>query len=197
VTLGDLVQIVRPQMTQPEPGWEDALYEFLVERVRFLLEQRGFDGRNVRAVTWETPARISPLQARRKVETLPEFTESPDFKQLATLFKRVRNIARNLDGAGGELDRSLLRESAETALLHEIDRRQPAIDAAVASGQGFRQAFSEAAKLGPSVARFFDDVLVMAEDPRLRDARLRLMKRLETLILQLADVSEIVPEDSK
>jgi glycyl-tRNA synthetase beta chain len=197
VTLGDLVEVARPHVPVREAGWEDALYEFLVERVRFVLEQRGFDSRNVRAVTWEAPARISPLQSRRKVETLPEFTESADFKQLATLFKRVRNIARNLDGAAGELDRSLLQESAETALLHEIDQRQPAIEAAVTSGQGFRQAFSEAAKLGPSVGRFFDDVLVMAEDPRLRDARLRLMKRLETLILQLADVSEIVPEDSK
>ena len=56
------------------------------------------------------------------------------------------------------------------------------------------RAFAEAAKLGPTVAKFFDDVLVMAEDPTLRAARLRLMKRVETLILQLADVSEIVPE---
>ena len=60
-----------------------------------------------------------------------------------------------------------------------------------------RQAFGEAATLAPAVAKFFDDVLVMAEDARLREARLRLMKRLETLILQLADVSEIVPEESK
>jgi glycyl-tRNA synthetase beta subunit len=35
----------------------------------------------------------------------------------------------------------------------------------------------------------------MADDPQLREARLQLMKRLETLILQLADVSEIVPEE--
>ena len=60
-----------------------------------------------------------------------------------------------------------------------------------------RMAFGEAATLAPAVAKFFDDVLVMAEDARLREARLRLMKRLETLILQLADVSEIVPEESK
>jgi glycyl-tRNA synthetase beta chain len=95
------------------------------------------------------------------------------------------------------VDRTLLTHPAETALLTEIDQRSPAIESAVASGQGFRQAFGEAATLAPAVARFFDDVLVMAEDARLREARLRLMKRLETLILQLADVSEIVPEESK
>jgi glycyl-tRNA synthetase beta chain len=44
------------------------------------------------------------------------------------------------------------------------------------------------------VAKFFDDVLVMADDPALRDARLALLKRLEGLILQLADISEMVPE---
>jgi glycyl-tRNA synthetase beta chain len=197
VTLGELVGHARGRFAHLGGEWEAPLYEFLAERVRYVLEQRGVDVRNVRAVTSGTPAQLSPLQARRKVDVLPEFTESADFRQLALLFKRVRNIAKHLDGAAGELDRARLTESAETALLHELDRRAPVIEAAVQSGQGFRQAFSDAAKLGPSVARFFDDVLVMAEDPQLREARLRLMKRLEALILQLADVSEIVPEETK
>jgi glycyl-tRNA synthetase beta chain len=194
VTLGELVTLARGPFGQLEAGWESALYEFLRERVRYVLEQRGFDTRNVRAVTAESPNRLSPLQARRKVEVLPEFAESPDFKELAILFKRVRNIARNFDGAGGDIDRSLLNEPAEASLLAELDARQPAIEAAVSSGNGFRQAFGEAAKLAPAVAKFFDDVLVMAEEPNVREARLRLMKRVETLMLQLADISEIVPE---
>ena len=64
----------------------------------------------------------------------------------------------------------------------------------MSSGGSYRAAFAEAARFGPTVAKFFDDVLVMAEDPKLREARLALMKRLEGLILQLADISEIVPE---
>jgi hypothetical protein len=48
----------------------------------------------------------------------------------------------------------------------------------------------------PAVATFFKDILVMADDPRVRDARLRLMKRLERLILQLGDISEIVASES-
>jgi glycyl-tRNA synthetase beta chain len=197
ITFGELIDAARAPFSHLEPGWDAPLSDFFVERLRFVLEQRGFDVRNVRAVTWESPPHISPLQARRKVEVLPEFTESADFRQLAILFKRVRNITRNFDGAGGELDRTLLREAAETALLAELEQRQPVIETAVTSGHGFRQAFSEAAKLGPSVGKFFDDVLVMADEPQLREARLRLMKRLETLILQLADVSEIVPEETK
>ena len=197
VTLGRLVQEAGRHVAAADPAWEGPLYEFLLDRVRYVLEQRGFDVRNVRAVTSGSAADLSPLQARRKLDVLPEFTESADFKQLAMLFKRVRNIARNLDpaqAASGSADASILVEPAEVALLGAIEAREPAIAAAVASGQGFRQAFSEAARLGPAVGKFFDDVLVMAEDQRLREARLRLMKRLETLLLQLADVSEIVPE---
>lgn len=197
VTLGRLIDLAREPFAQLEAGWEEPVYEFFTDRVRYVLEGRGYDVRNVRAVTWETPAQLSPLQARRKVEVLPELAESPDFKQLATLFKRVRNIAKNYDGQATEHDRTLLTEPAEAALLGELEARQPAIESAVRSGQGFRQAFSEAARLGPSVGKFFDDVLVMADDPQLRAARLGLMKRLETLILQLADVSEIVSEENK
>jgi len=47
------------------------------------------------------------------------------------------------------------------------------------------------------VDKFFDDVLVMDKDPLVRERRLRLLRRLEALILKLADISEIVAEDSK
>ena len=74
----------------------------------------------------------------------------------------------------------------------EIDKRQAVIEQAVATGSGYKEAYQEAAKFEPAVAKFFTDVFVMAEDPALRQARLRLMKRLERLILQLGDISEIV-----
>jgi glycyl-tRNA synthetase beta chain len=184
LTLADLV-------TEPA---DDAFWSFMADRVRFVLEQRGYDPRNVRAVTHGDPSAVSPLVAKRKLETLPEFTESEDFKQLAGLFKRVRNIAKNLDAASPDLG-GALTEPAELALAKEVDRLAPVVESAVQSGSGYRQAFAEAAKAGPAVAKFFDDVMVMAEDAKLRDARLRLLRRLEGLILQLADVSEIVPEE--
>jgi glycyl-tRNA synthetase beta chain len=169
-----------------------ALQAFMVERVRYVLEQRGFDPRNVRAVTHGDPDTLSPLVARRKLEVLPEFTSSADFTQLATAFKRVRNIARELpDGARPEM--SLLKEPAELALSKELEQRQQTIAAAVASGD-YRRGFAEAAKFGPPVDRFFTDVFVMVEDAALKTARLSLMKRLEQVILSLGDISEIVAE---
>ena len=175
-------------------------YAFLAERLRYVLEQRGFDIRNVRAVTHVLLEKRSPVDALRKLEALPEVTESPEFRQLAIVFKRVKNIARELPaseprkpGAWDQGVVSLLREPAEVALLKEIETREPVITEVVESGENYRRGFAEAAKFGPAVDRFFTEVFVMVDDQKLRTARLHLMKRLQDLILQLADVSEIVP----
>jgi glycyl-tRNA synthetase beta chain len=178
-----------------------ALYGFILERLRYLLEQRGYDQRTVRAVTHGDILVIAPVTARRKLEVLPEFAGSADFRQLATAFKRVRNIAREIptgdaallaDAAAGPL-RPRLKEPAEIGLIDELERRQSVIELAIARAD-FRQAFAEAARFGPAVDRFFTEVFVMVDDAALKLARLQLMHRLEALILKLADVSEIVAE---
>ena len=63
-------------------------------------------------------------------------------------------------------------------------------------GTGYREAYVEASHFEPVVGRFFEEVFVMSDDMRLRQARLRLMKRLEKLILRLGDISEIVRTDA-
>lgn len=185
------------------PGGGDArpaLAAFLRERIASVFEQRGADVRNVRAVMGGSSAAM-PLTIRRRLDVLPEFTETHEFADLARLFKRVRNIARQMpDDRFADLERSGgtaltgLEAPAEVALAGEIARRGPVIQAAAEAGDGFRRAFAEAAAFAPAVHRFFEDVMVMADDPSVREARLRLLRRLEALILQLADVSEMVPQ---
>ena len=202
VTLGQLVNRALASLPVPaDPGeCSLSLWAFLGDRVRSVFEQRGADVRNVRAVTNGDLATLAPLTIRRKLSVLPGLTDSPDFRQLAQVFKRVKNISVNLDQAAYQAAQTLgepldthLTEPAEVALLAEVTRRQPVIESALASGD-YRRAFAEAAAFGPSVARFFDDVMVMADEPAVRQARLRLMRQLESLILQLADVSEMVPQ---
>jgi glycyl-tRNA synthetase beta chain len=183
-----------------------ALTAFLTERLTYVLEQRGYDVRNVRAVLAGRPlSEISPLEARRMLEVLPEFTGTAEFQQLATAFKRVKNIAGTkgsdptVSGAdarsvAGSDPYAVLTEPAEQALVAELQRRQPIIERVLESGDQYRQAFAEAAGFGPFVDRFFTDVFVMVEDPALRQARLHLMQSLARLILRLADISEIVPQ---
>jgi glycyl-tRNA synthetase beta chain len=125
-------------------------------------------------------------------EALQAVRASEDFQALAVLFKRVKNISRELK-EHVPLDRSVLVEPAEQALLAELDARRPRIERAAAAHE-YKKAFTEIAALRAAVDRFFTDVFVMADDARLRTARLTLMADLRDLILDLADISEIVPQ---
>ena len=175
---------------------------FALERVRYALEQRRIPIEVARAAT--ASADVRPLRARRVAEAVQAMRASEDFQALAVLFKRVKNIAPSTrhepDGAGPSLasgtvplDRSALNEPAEQSLLNELDARRPRV--AQASGvHDYKKAFIEIAALRAPVDRFFTEVFVMADDPRLRTARLSLMAELHDLILDLADISEIVPQ---
>jgi glycyl-tRNA synthetase beta chain len=90
-------------------------------------------------------------------------------------------------------DQSRLSEPAELTLRAELEARAPVITAA-AERRDYKEAFSNIAQLQPAVATFFDDVLVMAEDEQLRAARLGLVASLRDLILEIADISEIVTD---
>jgi glycyl-tRNA synthetase beta chain len=166
--------------------------------VRFALEQRGFGVEVVRAAT--PGGDVNPLRARRIAEAIQAIRGSEDFQALAVLFKRVKNIAPSAGsgqakalGSDTPLDRSALAEPAERALLDELDARRPRIEAAAARSD-YRGAFVEIAGLRAAVDRFFTEVFVMADDVRVRTARLTLMADLRDLILHLADISEIVPQ---
>ncbi|MEO6222805.1 MAG: glycine--tRNA ligase subunit beta, partial [Vicinamibacterales bacterium] len=186
-----------PGHVMEEAAWGE-LNAFMRERLAYVLEARGADRRNVRAVlTGRADRPVADLAAN--LAALPEFTGSASFRALATAFKRVRNIARELPDSEftrQEIDGvplgGVLTDPAELALLSELERRSAVIAQATVAGHGYREAYLEASKFEPSVAKFFTDVFVMADDLTLRQARLRLMKRLEQLILQLGDISEIV-----
>jgi glycyl-tRNA synthetase beta chain len=191
----------------PEGEFENVrydLHQFLVERLQFVLESRGFDRRNVRAVLGSSQPleKTSLVDVEANLHVLREHAATPSFRKLAEMFKRVRNIGREYtadvfeqDERTGPALETVLEEAAEKALLAEIVRRHGPIDAAVASGAGYREAYVEASELEPFVARFFEEIFVMSDDARLRQARLRLMKRLELLILRLGDISEIVASE--
>jgi glycyl-tRNA synthetase beta chain len=192
LTLGPLLA----RAAGPFGGYGDAtgpLFTFTTDRLAYLLEQRGFDVRTVRAVMHGGIEQVSPLEARRKLEALAQMTGSEALIAVAPLLKRVKNITKGVPAGAPAPDAALLAEPAEQALLTALARSGPAIRAA-AGGGDYRKAFIEIGTLQPAVAKFFDDVLVMAEDERLRAARLGLVATLRDLILEIADISEIVNE---
>ena len=190
----ELWDLVAHAMSPWSPSDESqvSLRTFMRERVIYLFEQRGFDVRNIRAVVPQSLERLDLVEARRKLEALAQMSGSAALRGVAELFKRVKNITRGV-AVPAATDTQLLKEKAEVALIQALSETEPKIRAA-AGHADYKQAFQTIELLRAPVAQFFDDVLVMAEDERLRTARLALVARLRDLILDIADISEIVPE---
>ena len=192
------VGVLLEQAAQPYGGFGDAaapLLAFIGDRLAYLLEQRGFDVRTVRAVLHAGVLQASPLEARRKLEALAQMSGSPALLGVAALLKRVKNITRGVTAPAALAEVSAtLTEPAEVALAAALETSAPRIRVAAESGD-YREAFVGITTLQPAVATFFDDVLVMADDERLRAARLGLVASLRDLILSLADISEIATEN--
>ncbi|MBI3048653.1 MAG: glycine--tRNA ligase subunit beta [Acidobacteria bacterium] len=172
------------------------LLSFMADRLTYLLEQRGYDVRNVRAVLHGDIEQVSPLEARLKLEALAQMSGSESLRAVAALFKRVKNISKDVPPSGAVLPegaRPLLKEPAEVLLRRTLEEAAPVISAATSKGD-YLQAFQHIASLRAAVAQFFDDVLVMAEDQKVRRARLALVATLRDLILEIADLSEMATE---
>jgi glycyl-tRNA synthetase beta chain len=169
------------------------LTTFLAERLRFLFQQRGFAYDEVNAIAGSRRGFVDvPLDARLRLEALHEVRRSPDFEALAVAFKRVKNLSRELTGEPvAVLDR--LTEPAEQALAREFASRGAAVGAAAAR-RDYADAFRQASGFRAAVDRFFTEVFVMVDEPALRAQRLTLVWRLHELMLDLADISEIVPQ---
>ncbi|HET7694344.1 MAG TPA: glycine--tRNA ligase subunit beta [Vicinamibacterales bacterium] len=195
IAISSLAPVAAPQVPVAD-SWDPAgvIGGNAHERIRFALQQRGFSAPVIRSAV-STSGTDNPLRARRIAEALKALEGSADLSALAVLFKRVKNIARELN-ADSPLDRGVLDEPAEKALLAGLDAVRPRVEAAV-QARDYRRALAEIASLRPAVDRFFTEVFVMADDARLRTARLKLMADLRDLALQLADISELAAEEGK
>ena len=196
-TLSSLVNKAAEPWGPLQGDAKPALNSFLRERIMYLFEQRGFDIRSVRAAVPAGPDDVVVVRTRRTLEGLAQMSGSEALQGVAQLFKRVKNITKDVPRTSGavvpESMKRLLKEPAEVTLASELEARAPLVSSAAARDD-YRQAFATIATFQPSVAKFFDDVLVMAEDERLRAARLALVAALRDLILDIADISEIVTE---
>ena len=184
-----------------DDGWKVALSEFFAERLQHLLERRGYRYDEIRSVLPAFKAALTPGTTTKRVEALAQARKSTEFEALAVLFKRVKNITKDVKAAdhvpdGWNTIRAFLKEPAELDLLTGLEARWPKIQAALRQEQ-YLDAMNQVAHLRAPVDRFFVDVLVMADDPALRQARLALLAALRSTVEQIADISEIVPDETK
>jgi glycyl-tRNA synthetase beta chain len=122
----------------------------------------------------------------RRAEELYGERDSPEFEGVYTAYDRAQSLAGKTQAeAAAQLDRSLLVEDAEKALAEALAK--VAID-----GNGdIKTALESGAELAPAMERFFDEVLVMAEDEAVRANRLRLLLDVRDTLGALGDFSQI------
>ncbi|WP_224984734.1 glycine--tRNA ligase subunit beta [Geomonas agri] len=128
------------------------------------------------------------VEAAAKIQALAEFRKRDDFAALAGAFKRVGNIVK--EGVDTPVAASLFQEPAEGALYEAQQQVKQKVDAALA-GADYLAALTEIATLKPAVDQFFDKVMVMAEDEKVRQNRLALLTSIARLFGSLADFARL------
>ncbi len=129
------------------------------------------------------------LDVRERVMAISEFRKSGDFPAFITAFKRVANIIP--EGFHENLDESLLSEPAEKDLYYHYREIRDEVFSHIEAGR-YVGALARIAGIRPFVDRFFEDVMVMDKDERIKNNRLALMGLLAGMFLNIADIRKIV-----
>lgn len=125
----------------------------------------------------------------KRVDALGAHVGRPGFAQLASAFKRARNIVekQGKDIGQGDVNPALLKDAAERQLWGQVSSRRQRIDAARRSDD-WEAALTAVTELKPDVDAFFDDTLVMADDEALKINRIRLLREVAGLLRGIADI---------
>jgi glycyl-tRNA synthetase beta chain len=129
------------------------------------------------------------VDLRAKMDALVAFRSEAAFEPLAEVFKRAINITKTY--AGPLAVSEPLFEHDEERALHKAAREVSGRVASAAKDGRYPEAFGEMARLQPLVSAFFEKVLVMAKDEKVRNNRLALLKNLSNLFAGVADFSRV------
>ncbi|TCK03602.1 glycine--tRNA ligase subunit beta [Marinobacterium mangrovicola] len=167
----------------------EQVLEFMLERFRAWYEERGISVDNYIAVHTLRPTK--PLDFDRRVRAVSHFRTLPESASLAAANKRVSNILSKQEGeVADSVDSSLLTDAAEVELAKQVTALEAELAPVFEKGE-YQNALEALAKLQAPVDRFFDEVMVMADDERVRGNRLALLTKLRNLFLGVADISLI------
>lgn len=167
------------------------LYDFIFDRLRGYYAERGVPAEQFEAVLAVRPVSLQDFDAR--LVAIAEFARLPEAEALAAANKRIRNILRKAEeDIPDKVSRSRLQDEAEIALAESVEAAIRETDSALA-GRDYVAVLKRLAWVRQPVDRFFDEVMVMAEDPALRENRLALLKRLADRFAAVAAVEQLSP----
>jgi len=168
---------------------QDQVTAFLRNRMTNLLVDGGFSKDTVAALLSAASDNIPDIW--RRAAALEQLKAKADFEPLAVAFKRVVNIIKKADDiALDEPEQALFQHESENALLHAYEQVKSHVEDDLQQGL-YDQALVKIASLRNPVDAFFEGVMVMADDIRVRNNRLALLNMIATLFGKLADFSKL------
>jgi len=171
-----------------ESDLSESIFDFMLERFKAWYQDEGITAEVFQSVFALKPQ--TPLDFHQRIHAVNHFSQLEQAHSLANANKRVSNILAKLDDASSikEVDPDLLQEEAEIKLANAIASKENEV-APLFDQRQYREGLAKLATIKEDVDTFFDDVLVMAEDPALRDNRVALLYKLRKLFLEVADIS--------
>ena len=171
------------------------LHDFILDRLRGYYAEQGFTSQQFDAVAAVHPGNLVDFD--RRLHAVAKFAKQPEAEALAAANKRVANILRKeavdeVVAATRPIDTACLREPAEQALaeaLHAAESDNATRLDGEAAQRDYAGALARLAQLQAPVDAFFDQVLVMAEDPALRANRVALLARIKARFDAIADIA--------
>jgi len=164
------------------------LQEFMFERLRGLLRDAGHEQNVIEAVLALKPTRIDLIPV--KLSAVRAFLALPEAQALAAANKRITNILKKTETVSVDVDVELLQEPAEKQLFEQVNSIAPRIRSLMAS-EDYEAGLCALAGLRGAVDAFFDGVMVMVDEPLIRQNRLALLGQLAALMNQVADISKL------
>ena len=160
--------------------------DFMLGRFRAWYQDEGIAVDVIQAVLARRPTRPADFDAR--VRAVSHFRTLDSAEALAAANKRVSNILAKADAAIGEINLTAFVEPAEKALAEAVLVLRTEVQPLIAQSD-YTAVLDKLANLRAPVDSFFDNVMVNAEDPALRQNRLAILNTLQGLFLQVADIS--------
>jgi glycyl-tRNA synthetase beta chain len=168
------------------------LETFILERLRGYYAEQGFAAGLFEAVAAVAPTSLVDFD--RRLRALAAFMQRPESASLAAANKRVANILRKQAEEAGvaalTVNAALFEAPAERALAAAMAAARHASDGAVAR-HDYAEALQQLAALEQPLARFFDEVMVLADDPAVRANRLALLAGLQAAFNAIADIARV------
>ncbi|MFC0309330.1 glycine--tRNA ligase subunit beta [Gallibacterium trehalosifermentans] len=160
--------------------------DFMLGRFRAWYQDEGFGVDVIQAVLARRPTKPADFDAR--VRAVSHFRTLDVAEALAAANKRVANILAKADSTIGTIDLARCVEPAEKALAETVIALENEVKPLIAQGD-YTQVLDKLASLRQPVDNFFENVMVNADDPALRQNRLAILHTLQQLFLQVADIS--------